>query len=53
MVINMNDSRLKTIEQIREFLRATAEVTFKVPSGESQRRAFVATLLKRFGYFNA
>jgi hypothetical protein len=32
MVIDMNESRLNTIEQIREFLQGTAEVAFSTPT---------------------
>ena len=47
----MNEARLDTIEQIREFLKGTADVAFSTPSDESRLRTFVATVLKRFGYF--
>lgn len=49
-MINMNDSKLNSIEQIREFLEGTAEVTFTTPTDEPQRRAFVTKILKRFKY---
>ena len=49
--IDMNVSKLETIEHIREFLAGTAEVAFSHPSDESARRSFVATVLKRYGYF--
>jgi hypothetical protein len=51
MVIDMNESKLETIEQIREFLAGTAEVAFTVPTEEAKRRLFVATVLKRFRYY--
>ena len=51
MVIDMNDSRLNTIEQIRGFLEGTANVDFSIPADESRLRAFVATVIKRFRYF--
>ena len=51
MVIDMNVSRLETIEHIREFLAGTAEVGFSHPTDESARRMCVATVLKRYGYF--
>jgi hypothetical protein len=51
MVIDMNESRLETIEQIREFLAGTADVAFSIPADESTLRAFVAAVLKRFRYF--
>ncbi|WP_297476458.1 hypothetical protein [Ferrovum sp.] len=47
----MNDSKLNSIEQIREFLEGTAEVTFTTPTDEPQRRMFVTRILKRFRYF--
>jgi len=52
MVIDMNESRLATIEQIREFLAGTADVAFSIPADESTLRAFVAAVLKRFRYFS-
>jgi hypothetical protein len=52
MVIDMNESRLETIEQIREFLTGTAEVAFSIPADESTLRAFVATVIRRFRYFS-
>jgi hypothetical protein len=51
MVIDMNEARLDTIEQIREFLAGTADVVFAIPTDDSRLRTFVATVLKRFGYF--
>jgi hypothetical protein len=51
MVIDMNEARLETIEQIREFLAGTADVAFTVPTEEAKRRLFVATVLRRFRYF--
>jgi hypothetical protein len=52
MVIDMNDARLETIEQIREFLAGTADVTFAIPTEEAALHSFTATVLKRFQYFN-
>jgi hypothetical protein len=34
MVIDMNDARLGTIEQIREFLAGTADMTFTIPTDQ-------------------
>ena len=51
MVIDMNETKLKTIEQIREFLAGTADVSFSIPADESTLRAFVSTVIRRFGYF--
>jgi len=52
MVINMNEAKLETIEQIREFLTGTADVTFSVAHDEAALHNFVATVIRRFGYFS-
>ena len=49
--IDMNLSKLETIEQIREFLDGTAEVAFSNPTDVSALRTFVATVLRRYRYF--
>jgi len=51
MVIDMNVSKLETIEQIQDFLDGTAEVAFSNPTDPSALRSFVATVLKRYRYF--
>jgi len=51
MVIDMNEARLETIEQIRDFLAGTADVRFALPTDEAARHAFVANVLHRFSYF--
>jgi transposase InsO family protein len=51
MVIDMNETKLKTIEQVREFLAGTADISFSIPADESKLRAFVSTVIRRFGYF--
>lgn len=52
MVIDMNEARLDTIEQIREFLAGTADLACTAPTEEAKRRQFVATVLRRFRYFD-
>jgi transposase InsO family protein len=52
MVIDMNESKLATLEQIREFLAGTSDVAFAVPADEPRLRAFVAGVLQRFRYFS-
>jgi len=52
MVIDMNVSRLETIEQIREFLNGTTEVAFSNPADESTLRTFVTTVIRRYRYFS-
>ena len=51
MVIDMNVSKLETIEQIKEFLEGTAEVAFSNPADVAALRSFVATVLRRYRYF--
>lgn len=51
MVIDMNVSRLETIEQIREFLTGTTEVAFSNPADELTLHTFVATVIRRYRYF--
>jgi hypothetical protein len=51
MVIDMNVSRLETIEQIREFLNGTTEVAFSNAADESTLRTFVTTVIRRYRYF--
>jgi len=51
MVIDMNEARLDTIEQIREFLAGTADVVFSTTEDQATRHRFVATVLRRHRYF--
>ncbi len=48
----MNESKLQTIEQIREFLTGASDVTFSIPSNESRLRDFIVTVIRRFRYFS-
>ena len=50
MVINMDESQLRTIEQIEQFLEGSAEVAFTAHSGDVERYAHVSRVLKRFDY---
>ena len=50
MVINMDESQLRTIEQIEQFLNASAEVTFTAHGGDVERYAHISRVLKRFDY---
>ena len=52
MVIDMNEAKLETIEQVRDFLAGTADVSFSIPAEEAALHAFVATVIMRFGYFS-
>ena len=48
MVIDMNDAKLTTLTQVKEFLDGTAEITFRIEKHE--RYEFIARTLGRFGY---
>lgn len=51
MVIDMNLSKLSTIEKIQAFLAGTVEVAFSTPSDEAALRDFVMGVIRQFGYF--
>lgn len=48
MVIDMNDAKLHTLDQVRAFLKGTVAVAFSVAANE--RYEFVARTVRRFGY---
>lgn len=48
MVIDMEEAKLQTLEQIKVFLDGTSEVAFRVP--KEGRNPFIERVLKRFGY---
>jgi hypothetical protein len=52
MVINMDETKLRTIAQLQEFLDATPEVSFTDVAGEddTQRYEHISRVLKRFDY---
>ena len=50
MVINMDESQLRTIEQIEQFLNASAKVAFTAHGGDVERYAHISRVLKRFDY---
>src|SRR3990167_6812054 len=50
MVIDMNETRLCSLEQLQAFVDATAEVRFLPSEGEDARYAHIEAVLKRFGY---
>lgn len=49
MVIDMNEAKLTTLEQLRQFLAGTAAVVFK-PGTDDTRYAHIAEVLRRFQY---
>jgi len=50
MVIDMDESQLCTIEQIEQFLGASAEVAFTAYGDDLERYAHISRVLKRFDY---
>jgi transposase InsO family protein len=50
MVINMNETRLRTIEQIEQFLSASEEIEFVAHGDDSDRYEHISRVLKRFDY---
>ena len=52
MVINMDETKLRTIAQLQEFLAATPEVKFTnaAGGGDTERYAHISRVLKRFDY---
>jgi transposase InsO family protein len=50
MVINMNEERLDTIEQIEEFLAASALIEFSASGDDIERYGHISRVLKRLDY---
>lgn len=50
MVINMDESQLRTIEQIEQFLDASVEVAFTAHGDDLECYAHISRVLKRFDY---
>lgn len=50
MVIEMNDARLATLAQIREFLAGTADAAIEPRASRGERYEFVQAVLVRLGY---
>jgi transposase InsO family protein len=50
MVIDMNETRLNTVLQLRAFLDGTLEVQFQAIGNDAQRYDFIAAVLNRFVY---
>lgn len=50
MVIDMNESRLHSVEQLRAFLDGTLEVQFCALKQDTERYAFITSVVRRFGY---
>ncbi len=50
MVIDMNETKLSTIAQLREILDGTCEVRFERVEDDAKRYAFIESVLRRLGY---
>src|ERR1700693_6573554 len=50
MVIDMNESRLNTVAQLRAFLNGTLEVEFCPLSSNTQRYQLISAVIRRFRY---
>jgi transposase InsO family protein len=50
MLIDMNESKLTTLEQLREFLNGTAQVKFQPFREDAQRYEHIVAVLRRFDY---
>jgi len=50
MVINMNETQLRTIEQVESFLNGSAAVEFSAVGDDRERYAHISRVLKRFDY---
>jgi len=50
MVIDMNETKLSTIAQLRGFLEGTCEVRFERVADDAKRYAFITAVIRRFGY---
>jgi transposase InsO family protein len=50
MVIDMNESKIRTVEQVRQFLQGTLDVEFLPHGDDGARYAHVADVVRRLGY---
>jgi hypothetical protein len=50
MVIDMNETRLNTVAQLRAFLERTLEVKFRLIRNDVERYGFIAGVLGHFSY---
>lgn len=50
MVIDMNETKLSTISQLKAFLEGTCEVQFHSVCEEAERYEFIASVIGRLGY---
>jgi transposase InsO family protein len=50
MVIDMNESRIRTLEQVRQFLAGTLQVNFQPRADDAERYAHINAVVRRFSY---
>jgi hypothetical protein len=50
MVIDMNETQVRTLEQVRQVLLGTEALQFRRPEDEEGRYAWIESVLKRFAY---
>ena len=50
MVIDMNESQVRTVEQVRQVVAGTQRLDFKGTDNDAQRYAWIGTVLQRLGY---
>jgi len=50
MVIDMNESQVRTLTQVREVLAGTAALQFQCAQDDAGRYAWISAVLKRLGY---
>jgi len=50
MVIDMNESQIRTLDQVRAFLNGTLAVEFKPQGDDTARYQHISEVLRRFGY---
>jgi len=50
MVIDMNETQVRTVAQVRQVLQGTEALQFRRPEDEQGRYAWIESVLKRFAY---
>ena len=50
MVINMNETQVRTLEEVREVLAGTQSLEMRPVADEAGRYAWIETVHKRFDY---
>lgn len=50
MVIDMNETQVRTLEQVRQVLQGTGALQFRRPEDDEGRYAWIESVLKRFKY---